>query len=65
MNISENAMIEPGTYLGVDRNTTGHIAVVGNPVTGKILKLGKQANMSVRNTGTLERTFRGRVNIRR
>ena len=43
VNISENAMIEPGTYLGVDRNTTGHIAVVGNPVTGKILKLGKQA----------------------
>ena len=43
VNISENAMIEPETYLGVDRNTTGHIAVVGNPVTGKILKLGKQA----------------------
>ncbi len=43
MNVSENAMIEPETYLGVDRNTTGHIAVVGNPVTGKTLKLGKQA----------------------
>ena len=43
MTVPENAIIEPETYLGVDRNTTSHIAVVGNPVTGKILKLGKQA----------------------
>ena len=41
--IRENAMIEPDAYLGVDRNTTGHIAVVGSPVIGKILKLGKRA----------------------
>ena len=41
--VPENAMIEPIDYLGVDRNTTGHIAVVGNANTGKILKLGKEA----------------------
>ncbi len=40
--VPENAMIEPNGYLGVDRNTTGHIAVVGIAKTGKILKLGKE-----------------------
>ncbi len=41
--VPENTTIEPDGYLGVDRNTVGHIAVVGNPKTGKILKLGKEA----------------------
>ena len=42
--VPENAMIEPNGYLGVDRNTTGHIAVMGNPMNGKVVKLGKQSN---------------------
>ena len=39
----ESATINPDAYLGVDRNTVSHIAVVGNPATGKIVKLGKRA----------------------
>ncbi len=42
--VPEGAIIEPRGYLGVDRNTTGHIAVAGNPLTGKIIKLGKKAD---------------------
>jgi len=41
--IPEKPVIEPQTWLGVDRNATGHIAVVANPQTGKVWKIGKQA----------------------
>ena len=38
-------------FIGVDLNTTGHIAVVSNPDTGKVWKLGKAAkNTYIRNT---------------
>lgn len=39
--VPENLPFEPQGYIGVDRNTTGHIAVVANPATGKVWKLGK------------------------
>ena len=42
--IPEESMMEPKGYLGVDRNTTGHIAVIANPMNGKIMKLGKIAD---------------------
>lgn len=39
----KSEMIPYENVLGVDRNTTGHIAVVANPKTGKIEKFGKKA----------------------
>ncbi|MGH2611916.1 MAG: RNA-guided endonuclease TnpB family protein, partial [Rhabdochlamydiaceae bacterium] len=41
--IKEEPQIIPQTWMGVDRNTTGHIAVVGIPETGGVVKLGKEA----------------------
>jgi putative transposase len=36
--------IATSKYIGIDLNTTGHVAVVSNAETGKIWKLGKEAN---------------------
>ena len=40
--VPEHAPIQPAGYLGVDLNTTGHAAVVANPMTGEVWKLGKK-----------------------
>ena len=41
--VPEADMISPKGWLGVDLNTTGHCVVVGNPETGKVIKMGKKA----------------------
>jgi len=43
VSVPEKPMIEPKVWVGVDRNTTGHIAVIANPQAGKVWKLGKGA----------------------
>ena len=39
--VPEQELVEVAGYLGVDLNTTGHSVVVGDPATGKVLKMGK------------------------
>ena len=41
--VAEKSEMIPRQFIGVDRNTTGHVAVTANPDTGKIEKLGKSA----------------------
>ncbi len=41
--IPEPPTKEVSNWVGVDRNATGHVAVVSDPESGKVFKLGKQA----------------------
>jgi putative transposase len=41
--VAEQPEMIPQSFIGVDRNTTGHVAVTANPDTGKIQKFGKSA----------------------
>ena len=41
--VAENTEYEPEHWIGVDRNTTGHVVVAGEPDSGKVMKLGKHA----------------------
>lgn len=40
--IPEKEKYKPESYVGVDLNATGHVAVAANNNTGKVLKLGKK-----------------------
>jgi putative transposase len=38
VSVKEQHVIDTGKYLGVDLNTTGHVAIISNPGTGKVWK---------------------------
>lgn len=42
--IPESQKNDSQNVIGIDLNTTGHVAVLSNPDTGKVWKLGKEAN---------------------
>lgn len=44
VSVNEKEQVERTNAIGVDLNTTGHAAVIANPQTGKVIKLGKKAN---------------------
>jgi len=43
VSIPEPELVQADKWIGVDRNAVGHIAVVSDPETGKVIKLGKSA----------------------
>lgn len=47
---------ETSTFLGVDRNTTGHIAVCSDPDTHKVFKFGKECEHIHKKYCSLRRT---------
>jgi putative transposase len=62
--IPEKPLIKPTKWIGVDRNTTGHIAVVADPVAGKVYKLGKKANHTHEKYKNLRRRLQRRKKYR-
>jgi len=44
VSVSEPKLIQAKKWIGVDRNTVGHIVVVSDPETGAVIKLGKSAS---------------------
>jgi putative transposase len=55
--LPEVAELKAESFIGVDLNTTGHCAVVGNPASGKVLKLGKSSLYIHKKYSQLRRNF--------
>jgi putative transposase len=53
--ISEPPVREVNQWVGIDLNSTGHIAVAANPATGKVNKYGKEAPHIHRKYGKMRR----------
>jgi len=62
VSVPEPEQIKAEKWIGVDRNTVGHIAVVADPESGKVIKLGKSALHIHQNTRTFAQATRPSVN---
>lgn len=65
VSVKEQDEQEPAGWIGVDLNTTGHCAVAANPDTGKVLKLGSQAQHIHRKYKRLRRSFGHRKSLKK
>jgi putative transposase len=64
VSVPEKEPAEPSGYVGVDLNTTGHAAVASDPATGKVWKLGKQAEHIHKKYSSIRRQLQKRGEYR-
>lgn len=65
VSIPEPPMIEPDHFIGVDRNTTHHCTVVADPSSGKVWKLGKQAEHIHKKYKEMRRALQSKGKLRK
>jgi putative transposase len=63
--VIEEPEMMPRQFIGVDRNTTGHVAVAANPDTGKIEKLGKKASHTHRKYSAIRKRLQKQGKFRK
>lgn len=63
--VEEPELLNSNNWIGIDLNTTGYCAVIANPQTGKILKLGKEAQHIHRKYKCLRRKLSKRKSFKK
>jgi putative transposase len=65
VSFNEPPPYEPGGFIGVDLNTTGHCAVVANPLNGDVFKFGKSAQHTHEKYSAMRRGLQKKGKLRR